>query len=376
MPVTPAFLWILRRFLHLNRAINHQQEAEFLPVKPQYPRSTLPGERTTKYAGAACFSGRSEYLMVGGHRYFYCFKTKNVFFSDALSSPVSAAMATTVTIGLHILTTKPITQNEAITYILRPDYITTCEAKVSALKAKPIVLSDKDIVLEISGYGLYSTAPLRIMKKWHQAMKIIKQVDKAISWIDAVDFSIPMTDSFKIGKKSDLLPSLKMPLSDDTKNFVTEKLLLNREDEAVRYPSAVGNVVNSALSVCARELSIFVGVSTEIVLIPVFCNKLHWSTIMIDLNYEEVVVYDPMPSTYAVGVRALAERLVTLLLEFAQRSFRVRPCANDLGVQVDTYNCGVYVLLPFEIFAGADQISMLNKKELQYLRYMYLCLCN
>ncbi|OWY91394.1 hypothetical protein PHMEG_00040045 [Phytophthora megakarya] len=81
MPVTPAFLRILRRSLHLSR-----------------PRERLLWGSVL--LGYFFLLRRSEYLLVGGHRYFYCLKTKNVFFSDTRGSPVSAAMATAVTIGL------------------------------------------------------------------------------------------------------------------------------------------------------------------------------------------------------------------------------------------------------------------------------------
>ncbi|GMF23146.1 unnamed protein product [Phytophthora fragariaefolia] len=38
-------------------------------------------------------------------------------------------------------------------------------------------------------------------------------------------------------------------------------------------------------------------------------------------------------------------------------------------------NCGVYVLLAFEIFGGASPLGYVNKQTLQCLRYRYLRLC-
>ncbi|KAF1783777.1 hypothetical protein GQ600_12557 [Phytophthora cactorum] len=44
-------------------------------------------------------------------------------------------------------------------------------------------------------------------------------------------------------------------------------------------------------------------------------------------------------------------------------------------VQTDSYNCGVYVLLAFKVFCGAEPLGHLDKKTLQCLRYRYLRMC-
>ncbi|ETM30618.1 hypothetical protein L914_21708 [Phytophthora nicotianae] len=57
--------------------------------------------------------------------------------------------------------------------------------------------------------------------------------------------------------------------------------------------------------------------------------------------------------------------------DFAPRTYRVQRVESDLGVQVDSYNCDVYVLLAFEAYAGAQDLTLINRKELQYLCYRY-----
>ncbi|OWZ19049.1 hypothetical protein PHMEG_0006761 [Phytophthora megakarya] len=94
-----------------------------------------------------------------------------------------------------------------------------------------------------------------------------------------------------------------------------------------------------------------------------------------NLELKDVCIYDPMKSSYANSVRAIMETLVTWLPDYAPRKYRAHHYQSDLGVQVDSYNCGVYVLLAFEEFAGAQGLSMLSRKELQYLRYRYLAVC-
>ncbi|GMF40777.1 unnamed protein product [Phytophthora fragariaefolia] len=96
---------------------------------------------------------------------------------------------------------------------------------------------------------------------------------------------------------------------------------------------------------------------------------------MLDLDMKNVCTYDPMKSSYTVRVRALAESLIVQLPDYAPRKYRIHHYQTDLGIQVGSFNCGVYVLLAFEEFAGAQGLCMLGRKELQYLRYRYICMC-
>ncbi|KAG3008492.1 hypothetical protein PC116_g13767 [Phytophthora cactorum] len=86
----------------------------------------------------------------------------------------------------------------------------------------------------------------------------------------------------------------------------------------------------------------------------------------------KVAIYDSSSSTYLTCVRSVAQTLITLLPEGARPSPRVQTYESGLGVQVDSYNCGVYVLLAFEMFCGAEPLGHLDKKSLQCLRYRYL----
>ncbi|KAE9007658.1 hypothetical protein PR003_g17203 [Phytophthora rubi] len=138
--------------------------------------------------------------------------------------------------------------------------------------------------------------------------------------------------------------------------------------------SVAGNVMNGFMSVESMQ-KIFTGVTKEQILIPVICGKNHWCSIMMDLVMKDVCIYDPMNSSYGVNLRPSADKLGMMVPDAAPRRYRVRAYHSDLGVQVDSYNCGVYMLLAFELFAGAESISQLSRKELQYLRYRYLCMC-
>ncbi|KAF1786541.1 hypothetical protein GQ600_2578 [Phytophthora cactorum] len=82
-----------------------------------------------------------------------------------------------------------------------------------------------------------------------------------------------------------------------------------------------------------------------------------------------------MSSSYSNNTIVLAETLKPLLpLEDSLR-FRVSPYATDMGVQVDSYNCGMYVLLAFEEFVGKEPLTYISAKELPFFSYRYLCRC-
>ncbi|KAE9237574.1 hypothetical protein PF002_g10904 [Phytophthora fragariae] len=110
--------------------------------------------------------------------------------------------------------TKPLMDPASITRILRPDYIKTCYSKMISFQNKHrtshTVLAEKDVAYEIVGYGVYSTDTVRTMKGWHQAMKVIKHVENAISWVETIDFAIPMPTSFRVTRETDLLRNVKL----------------------------------------------------------------------------------------------------------------------------------------------------------------------
>ncbi|GMF52109.1 unnamed protein product [Phytophthora fragariaefolia] len=117
------------------------------------------------------------------------------------------------------------------------------------------------------------------------------------------------------------------------------------------------------------------GLSNEIVLFPVNCNGNHWCSVMLDLNKRKVFICDSSASSYLVSLRVVAQKLITLLPIDVRPSTRLHVFEPGLGVQVDNYNCGVYVLLAFEIFCGASPFGYVNKQTLQCLRCRYLRLC-
>ncbi|ETK88635.1 hypothetical protein F441_07280 [Phytophthora nicotianae CJ01A1] len=96
---------------------------------------------------------------------------------------------------------------------------------------------------------------------------------------------------------------------------------------------------------------------------------------MMNLNEGKVAIYDSSSSSYLISVRSVAQMLISLLPNDARPRPRMQTFEPGLEVQVDSYNCGIYVLLAFEMFCGAEPLGHLDKKTLQCLHYRYLCMC-
>ncbi|ETM55849.1 hypothetical protein L914_00996 [Phytophthora nicotianae] len=132
------------------------------------------------------------------------------------------------------------------------------------------------------------------------------------------------------------------------------KLFGPRSNVMIVDPGLIGSIENNDSLINTSVFPEgFAGATKEKILIPVCCSKKRWCCIMLDLETTDICIYDPMGSSYIIRVRALAEKLATCLPDYTPRKYRVQPYQSDLGVQVDSYNCGVYVLVAFELFAGA-----------------------
>ncbi|GMF34551.1 unnamed protein product [Phytophthora fragariaefolia] len=199
-----------------------------------------------------------------------------------------------------------------------------------------------------------------------------------------------MPDQFKVEPDANILSKIKAipllsvrvplelvgksALGDDTVNTLMMKMFAGQVNIVVINTSVIGNIMNGFMPVESMR-NLFTGVSTKKILIPVICGKNHWCSIMMDLVMKDVCIYDPMNSSYGVNLRPIADKLTMMVPDAAPRRYRVRAYQSDLGVQIDSYNCGVYMLVAFEVFVGTENISQLSRKELQYLRYRYLCMC-
>ncbi|GMF40503.1 unnamed protein product [Phytophthora fragariaefolia] len=254
-------------------------------------------------------------------------------------------------------------------------------------------LAERDVAIEIIGLGVFSTETLTIMKTWHRAMETIKQIDKIIKWAEAIDFGSQVPEEFRtqradnlptkiydlplLSPKSEILElAAKGWISDATMCMMLNTIFGSNESILTIDPSTTVIVIDGKISTARTTLqNIFSAIKEEVVLIPINCNGNHWCSIVVRLETSEVCYYDPMHSSYVVSVRAVAETLATMLPKPPISRYRVRLYDADLGTQLNNYNCGMYLLLAFEMFVGARGIETLDRKLVQYLRYRYLRMC-
>ncbi|OWY99178.1 hypothetical protein PHMEG_00029871 [Phytophthora megakarya] len=155
---------------------------------------------------------------------------------------------------------------------------------------------------------------------------------------------------------------------------VMTKLFGSNPKVRVASPNMISVPINGKVWTDNQALAaLYFGASDEKFMIPVNCNGNHWCSIMIELGEKKrIYFYDPMESSYKTGVRSAAQVAKQLVPEQQLDGCRAQSYGSHLGVQTDSYNCGIYVLIAFELFAGAASPGLVDKRTLQYMRYRYL----
>ncbi|KAI9985424.1 hypothetical protein PInf_004782 [Phytophthora infestans] len=259
-----------------------------------------------------------------------------------------------------------------------------CGTKVVALQKKTKGLAERDITVEIPGLGFLSTATLAIMKQYHRAIAAVRQVEKELAWIPTVNLTLAVEEDPSLTDKIESLRLLSSEmevldlaatgcLSEDTMTTLMTKRFGSDPTRILGNANFVSVNLGSDVVVDRDGLeALFLGASMERAIIPVNCNGNHWSSIMIDFTEHKLFYYDPMDSSYKVGLRAATQVIKSMVPSLQSCTGRVQPYTSTLGVQTDSYNCGIYILATFEIFSGADSPGFVDKKNLQHLRYRYL----
>ncbi|POM73684.1 LOW QUALITY PROTEIN: Hypothetical protein PHPALM_9450 [Phytophthora palmivora] len=200
--------------------------------------------------------------------------------------------------------------------------------------------------------------------------------------MDAIDLSEQADPHFKVTVDPELKSNLqsmslrseklealdqvhKQHLSDTTKRLVMTARFGMIRDVVTLDATALGIAADTKMAIdYAAVDNLFVGMSTERVLLPINCNGNHWCAVMIDLPRRSVYVYDPMKSSYAVS-----PSLKILPLAYQTPELLANMSKGLCHVLTDRYNCGMYVLLTFEEFVWEKCIEVVDMHTLQFLRF-------
>ncbi|KAJ8538933.1 hypothetical protein ON010_g12941 [Phytophthora cinnamomi] len=255
-----------------------------------------------------------------------------------------------------------------------------CEGLVVALQNRKTGLAENAIVVGIEPIGILHTAVLKIMKRWHAALKAPATITDTPNWLRTINTTMQASPDFRSPRSTViktrlqnlqlfaaeerhilLFPTLehldlagKRAVGDATMNFLLTKLFGGREGVAFIEPGNISIVESGIPRIGTAALSKLVGdLGKEFILLPINCDGVQWCSIMIDIANAQVRVYDPMYSTYSDSVKELAKTIVSSLPPPTKSRCHITPYVAELGHQVDSFNCGIFVLIACELFCGA-----------------------
>ncbi|KAJ8566434.1 hypothetical protein ON010_g6689 [Phytophthora cinnamomi] len=198
---------------------------------------------------------------------------------------------------------------EEIVLLFPLDLIKNGMAKVSTYQRKYSGVRELDIALEIIGVGVFANSTVALMKKWHKACGGLKQMENTLAWIEQLDLSRLVNQSFIAEKDPELpdkitnIPILspetevfdlgaKQCLSDEVMKMVLTKKFGPDPNVVVFDVTTLGITVDGSVSADTSNIRwAMEGLSTEMVLFLVNCNNNHWCSIMLNLAKGKVYIY-------------------------------------------------------------------------------------
>ncbi|TYZ58093.1 hypothetical protein PybrP1_001415 [[Pythium] brassicae (nom. inval.)] len=212
-------------------------------------------------------------------------------------------------------------------------------------------LGEKQIGADVPGAGIFSREALLLMTQWHKAVAVCERVDVAASWLSEIDYtcSVNFRPEYQKERDDQLVPRLRRIEHFSKQVWMLHCVQVGSREQCIRAHSGVLQMQANVLYFVGKtSLS---DATIDIALCRVFKDR-------------NAVTLFPVAFALssAVGVDADA------------RSFRLRTVGSNTGIQSDSYNCGVFVLLFAEEVVLGHRVGLVSKRELQYLRYRYLCI--
>ncbi|ETK90035.1 hypothetical protein L915_06116 [Phytophthora nicotianae] len=93
---------------------------------------------------------------------------------------------------------KHVVDSAAISRILTKELLQRASKKWLLYQKKHKKLPERDFAVEFPGLFVITMETLRTMKLWHQAVKELNNIERAITWIAEIDFSLDISPAFKV----------------------------------------------------------------------------------------------------------------------------------------------------------------------------------
>nr|CCA18087.1 conserved hypothetical protein [Albugo laibachii Nc14] len=249
-----------------------------------------------------------------------------------------------------------------IVQVLPKTMLTKCRTQIFKLQKKNARLAENQAAVEIPGIGIYTPLLLNLMSRWHKAVAVLDQVDAAEEWLKSFEgepmigferslssevpheFGESAAQSESDSSETDLLSLVgKSPLMDGAVAAVLRRLF-QAEKGVTLMPALLAEATD-----CDGIREMFRGVFdnnvTAHVFVPLNLGNAHWCGIVVHLSRQEILCYDPMASSYTLAARKVALELSRLYAQHYGIRFRVRAYEASSGIQDDTYNCSVFLML-------------------------------
>ncbi|ETI54342.1 hypothetical protein F443_02824 [Phytophthora nicotianae P1569] len=248
---------------------------------------------------------------------------------------------------MKLPTLKPLARPDEIVRIFPMDLSKKCGVEVTAYQRNNNDVRELDIALEIIISALAWIEKV-YFSSYDNTSDFVEADPPMPSTLKEIEVLTPQVDVLALAGKE--------VITDEVMHKILTKLLGFKPNIAIFDSSTLGIVVDGSVSTSNEIIrEALAGVTNEKVLIPVNCNGNQWCAIIMYLAGGVVHVYDSSSSSYLVSVRAVAQKMIVLLPPHVQKkTIRVRTFEAGLGVQSDSYNCGIYDLIAFETFAARN----------------------
>ncbi|KAF4129558.1 Ulp1 protease family C-terminal catalytic domain-containing protein [Phytophthora infestans] len=307
------------------------------------------------------------------------------------------------------------TPTKNVMTVLPRQRIDACEVQVALFQNRWFSdhehrISQQDVTV-VTGRTAYDVKTLKAMRSWHTAVSHFDIIDEAIKWVEDFDSCqwqpreavwaegiLEKDDICKGLKNVDVLgdffwatslcgktmiegPCLDTAVKAIVKRNSDKIIVFSIPSDVLRFPNFhVESIKHQVVWKDLKNARASMDLDKDRLLFFAAINYglNHWCAVTVDFNSNEVKVYDPQQAGDRFKqLRAyLKSELLSRLPQLeSPKRFRFTRC--QWLTQLDNYNCGVFVLMFFELcilgydFAPSDLEGKISP-AMQFYRYRYL----